>query len=233
MGSNFTKFSEEFHSKTGYQILNHNIPELLIVKFTDEFEAEKKIRKIDGVKEINLLCTVHLNQLLQSYYIPTVFVEPNFDQCSAIFKKFIPLPLYVRALNYSEKTLSKIFSYPVYEKLPAPIFEIYHVKDPKFTLNEYHLLSFKLLSLDDSRQIYKLSSKINAILKSYFERRDYDLVELYLEFGKYNNQITLATVFQFNSFVLKPISNSPELIFDNQHPSKLKQVFLNFQKLIY
>ncbi len=233
MGSNSRRLIEQFKTKTGYQIISHNIPDLLIVKFTDEIETEKKIRKIDGVKEVNLLCTVHINQLLQSYYIPTVFVEPNFDQCSVIFKNFIPLPLYVRVLNYSEKTLSKIFNYPVYEKLPAPIFEIYHIKDTKFPLNEYHLLSFKLLSLDDSRQIFKLSSKINAILKSYFERRDYDLVELFLEFGKYNNQITLATIFQFNSFVLKPISNSTELIFDNQPPSKLKQVFLNFQKLIY
>lgn len=233
MGSNSIRFTEEFQSKTGYKILNHNVPEFLVIKFTDEIEAENKIRKINGVKEINFLCTVHLNQLLQSYNIPTVFVEPNFDQSLVIFKKYFPLPLYVRALNYSEKTLSRIFNFPVYEKLPAPIFEIYHQKDPKFPLNEYHLLSFRLLSLDDSRQIFKLSSKINAILKSYFERRGYDLVELYLEFGKYNNKITLATVFQFNSFVLKPISNSPELIFDNQPPSKLKQVFLNFQKLIY
>lgn len=233
MGSNSTRLTEQFNTKTGYQILNHNIPDLLIVKFTDEIETEKKIRKIDGVKEVNLLCTVHINQLLQSYNIPTAFLEPNFDQSSVVFKKFIPLPLYVRVLNYSEKTLSKIFNYPIYEKLPAPIFEIYHTKDHKFPLNEYHLLSFKLLSLDDSRLIFKLSSKINAILKSYFERRGYDLVELYLEFGKCNNQITLSTIFQFNSFLLKPISKSPELKIDNQPPSKLKQVFLNFQKLIY
>jgi len=37
-----------------------------------------------------------------------------------------------------------------------------------------------------------MTSKVNAILKSYFERRDLLLIDFKLEFGRYHNEIIVA-----------------------------------------
>ncbi len=217
----------------GYVTIAHSFPETVKIKFTDEFHFDGRVKKFSGLGEIHSLCTAHFHKLLSTYNIPTAYVDsPNSDEI--VFIKHQKLPILIRIHNYSNKTFNKIFNLKEKIKLVAPIYEIYHKNHLKYPLNEYHLLSFNIISLDESREIIKLASKVNIVIKSFFERRGYDLQMLELEFGKGNSQIFLTTLFTIDKFKLKPHnSNQPNFDFEKIPLTKLREVFISFQKMIY
>lgn len=219
--------------KVGYIFTPNSFPDTIRIKFTDEFQYDGKVKKFSGLADINSFCTTHFHKLLLSYNIPTAYIDsPSTHEI--VFIKHQPLPLNVRIYNYSNKILNKIFNSKDETKLPSPIYEIYHINCPKYPLNEYHLLSFNLMSIDESRELIKLSSKINVIIKSFFERRGYDLLTLELEFGKNNSQLILTKIFTIDSFKLKPHNFTQQTLdLDKIPPAKLKEVFISFQKMIY
>ena len=81
------------------------------------------------------------------------------------------------------------------EPLRHPIFELYLKNDALHDplVNEYHAYALGIAQPEDIRGIYRLSNKINAILRSFFERRDILLVDFKLEFGRNEeDQLILA-----------------------------------------
>ena len=56
-------------------------------------------------------------------------------------------------------------------------------------INEHHALALGYAEPEEMRTIGRLASKINAILKSYFERRGFLLVGFKIEFGKQEDRI--------------------------------------------
>lgn len=222
-----------FSNKFGITTYPHKLPDSFIIKFNDEYLINNKVKKIDGIGSINCFCTAQLQKLFQSYNILTSYLDSHSEK-ELVYKNFQKIPIVVRVLNFSDKNLAKVFESSPNEKLLTPIFEFYFNDNRKISLNEYHLLAFGVLSIEDSRQIIKIASKINAILKSFFDRRGYDLVEIPLEFGKINNQIVHTSIFTADSIKIKP-KNDNNLSFDFSltRPTKIKEVFLNFQKLIY
>jgi hypothetical protein len=90
-------------------------------------------------------------------------------------------------------------------QLQLPIFE-YHFGDSKDSLvSESHLISFNFCTYDELKFINRLCTKLNAILKSFFERRNALLVELTCIFGKFDGKINL--VGDFSPFSFKVIGN--------------------------
>ena len=67
-----------------------------------------------------------------------------------------------------------------------PILEFYLKDDAKHDplINEDHILSFEHATEEEIKQIKRLTQKINAVLKSYFFRRNMLLVDFKLEFGR-------------------------------------------------
>jgi len=75
-----------------------------------------------------------------------------------------------------------------------PVLEYYlkndELHDPM--INEYHAYAFGYATPDETKAINRIASKVNAILKSFFDRRNLVLVDFKLEFGKRGGEIFLA-----------------------------------------
>ncbi len=147
---------------------------------------------------------------LKEYHIPAAFVK-NVDKNHLKFIKYEKFPFFVKILNITDKRTAKIFGDKEGKQLGIPLYE-FHFGDGKDTLiSESHLISYNLCSNDDLKLISRMCSKINAVLKSFFERRNLLFAEVSCNFGRCNDKIYLTDDFTPKSIKVLPINNEAKL----------------------
>ncbi|MBU2444865.1 MAG: hypothetical protein KJ666_04735 [Bacteroidetes bacterium] len=218
--------------EVGKKIYDNLMPDTYLIHFENDTKINGNSKRVPGIGEINQRCAVHFFQLLNSYNIPSCFLM-NKSSSEIIVQKYEKLPIQLKILNYVDKNSTKIFKVKLSERLTTPIFEIYYNSASKYLINESHLLAFNIATLDESKVMTRIASKVNAIFKSYFERRDYNLAEVDLEFGKIQGRISLTSTFGYENIKLLPKGDSPALEFKSNTPRRIKESCINFQKLIY
>ena len=140
---------------------------------------------------------------LKEYHIPAAFIKAQ-DKKSLKFIMHERLPFIVKILNLIDKRTAKIFSKKEGHPLKLPIFE-YHCGTGRETLvSESHLVTFDMCSIEDLKLINRICSKVNAVLKSFFERRGEILAEVNCLFGKSENKIYLVDDFTPKSLKIMP-----------------------------
>ena len=131
---------------------------------------------------------------LKEFHIPAAFVKAQ-DNNSLKFIKHERLPFTVKILNLIDKRTAKIFSKKEGHSLKLPIFEYHYGIGKDSLVSESHLVTFDLCSIEDIKLINRICSKVNAVLKSFFERRGEILAEVDCSFGKSENKIYLVDDF--------------------------------------
>lgn len=168
---------------------------LLIQEFKDDataFDGAKK-GKIPHKGEINNSISSFLFEYLDSYHIPTHFVR-KLSATEMLVKQLTIIPIEVVIRNVATGSLTRRYEIPEGTVLEYPILEHY-LKNDKLgdpLINEYHAYAFGLATPEEMRSISRVASKVNAILKSFFDRRGLILVDFKLEFGKFNDGIMLG-----------------------------------------
>ena len=78
--------------------------------------------------------------------------------------------------------------------LEEPVLEYHYKKDELHDplINDYHIMALKLDSEEEMERIKDLSFKVNDILKEFFEKKNIDLIDFKLEFGRHKGEILLA-----------------------------------------
>ncbi len=182
----------EGKAKRLYQI---DKPDLLIQEFKDDATAfnGKKRGKIKDKGALNNEISSFLFEYLEGYHIPTHFVKKLSDS-EMLVKKLEVIPLEVVVRNIAAGSLCKRYGVKEGLELQYPIIEHYlksdQLGDPP--LNEYHIYAFCLALPEELKTVNRMASKVNAVLKSFFERRGIKLVDFKLEFGRHKGQILLG-----------------------------------------
>lgn len=161
------------------------------IEFLDTIIIDKtkfKIKDI-GIKTTEL-CT-YFFEYLTGYQVPTAYVKRDSNNIIK-YVDYTEFKFVVKILNLSDKRLSKIFGIKENAELKLPVYEFRYGNLKDNVINESHLITFDLCSSEDMKIILRISSKINAVLKSFFERRDETLTELDLTFGKFQDKIYLC-----------------------------------------
>lgn len=167
-------------------------------------DGDKKV-KIKSLGEKFASINSFFFEYLKEYHIPAAFVK-NHDKTSLKFIKYTKFPFSIKILNMVDKRTAKIFKKKEGELLALPVFEI-HLGDGKDSLiSESHLLTFDLCSVEDFKIINRICSKVNAVLKSFFERRGYLMAETTCNFGKYDDKIFIVDDFTPRSLKVIPIN---------------------------
>lgn len=182
--------------------------EFRLAEYKDYFvtQKHKKITSKD-LGEKTTLINSYFFEYIKGYNIPCAFVKKNGEK-ELQFLKFDDFPFRIKIINSADARTAKIFSIKVGSSLQLPILE-YHYGDLKDSvITESHIISFDLCSYDDLKLINRLCSKINAIVKSFFERRNLSLLELTCIFGKFEGKIYLVD--DFSPLSIKVSSNKSE-----------------------
>ena len=181
-----------------YQILEYS--DFLLVN------GNKKLR-IKKIGEKLASLNLFFLDFFKEYHIPAAVVKSH-DKNSIKLAKHERYPFHIKILNVIDRRTSKIFTKKESELLNLPVFEIHYGDEKDSVVSEGYLISFDLCTNEELKLIYRICSKVNAVLKSFFERRGYLLAEVSCYFGKSDDRIFLVD--EFNSRSIKYISMNKE-----------------------
>ncbi|MBA4251371.1 MAG: hypothetical protein C0425_08900 [Chlorobiaceae bacterium] len=148
-------------------------------------------------------------EYINEYNIPNGYLE-HIDKNSVKLSNHENFSFYIKINNVVNKNLAKTFSKKEYDTLYIPILETY-ISEQNNLINDNHIACFDLAPLADFKVMNRICTKLNVVLKSFFERRNLIFAELNCFFGKYQDKIFL--IGDFSPLSLK--------VFD---PSKLKDL---------
>jgi len=192
------------------------VQEYKLIEFYDYFYNQKN--KKNNLKNYGEK-SAHLNNFFFDYFkgynIPVAFEKKESKKKLQLLKTD-EFPFRVTIINNADSRTAKLFPIKAGTPLQLPIIE-YHYGDSRDSLvTESHIISFNLCTYDELKFINRLCSKLNAIVKSFFERRNAVLVELTCIFGKFDSKIYL--VGDFSPLCLKVI----DIEYDAKKPDPYK-----------
>ncbi len=167
----------------------------LIFAFTDNFMATDGVQqgKIKGKSAMNNAIAGQIFEYLESYNVPTHFIS-NLNEKEMQVKNLNLLPVDVVISNSPDKSLCKRYGFEEGKLLHSPVIEYYY-KNDKFKnplVNESHLSALKIISQEEVFHLGRSVSKVNAVLKPFFERRNLILTELHLQLGRYKGYLLIG-----------------------------------------
>ncbi len=180
----------------------------LMIEYPDHFiSAQNKKIHVKNLGEKFAGINSFFYEYLKEYHIPCAFVK-NHKENSLVFLKFDQLAFSVKILNAADKRTAKIFPIKEGNPLELPVFE-YHYGNSKHSLvSESHLISFDLCTNEDLKLINRICSKINAVIKAFFERRNEVVAEIICSFGKFQGKLYLVDDFSPLSLKVFPNGNA-------------------------
>ena len=167
----------------------------VIIEFKDaesDFDGEKKAKFKNKGALRNTISNI-IFEYLEGYNIPTHFASV-VSEIEMKARKLSMIPITVVVRNVAAGSLSERFKIEKGVQLKYPVLE-YYLKDEKLDnplILESHAYAFDYASPEEMKHISRLASKVNAVLKSFLERRRIKLVDYKLEFGRYKNIIMLG-----------------------------------------
>jgi phosphoribosylaminoimidazole-succinocarboxamide synthase len=182
-----------------------------LVEYHDYFISQKN-KKVNSknLGEKTAALNIYFFEYFKEYNIPSAYLK-KVNNKSITLLKVEEFPFHIRIINTADARTSKIFSIKAGSSLQLPIME-YHYGDSKDSIiNESHIISFNLGSYDELKLINRICSKLNAIVKSFFERRNASLLELTCRFGKFEGKVLLIDNFSPLSVKVSSIKTDDKL----------------------
>lgn len=176
----------------------------MLLKYQDFLVTEdyKKIKVKDLASKFASINAFFFDYL-KEYHIPVLFLKTQ-NGSSLKFIKHERFPFFIKILNTIDKRTAKIFGKKEGEQLNLPVFEIHHPDGKDSLVTESHLITFDICTNEELRLMNRICSKVNAVLKFFFERRNVLLSEIICRFGKSENKIYLVDDFTPTSIKIIP-----------------------------
>jgi len=193
-------------------ILHKDIPfdegNYQLIEYLDNYQiADGKKVKVKEIGKKVALTNAFFFDYLKEYHIPTAFLRKDGDN-SLKFSTYQEYPFRIKILNSADRRNSKIFGMKEGSELSLPIFEFHYGCGKESMISESHLIAFDLCNPEDMKLITRICSKINAVLKSFFERRNETLAEVCCHFGKHEDKVFLIGDFSPASLKIFPKDES-------------------------
>ncbi|WP_200762154.1 phosphoribosylaminoimidazolesuccinocarboxamide synthase [Nitrosophilus alvini] len=161
---------------------------LYIAEFKDDltaFDAQKKGSEA-GKGALNCQISSLLFELLEENGIPTHYVK-RLNENEMLIKRAEMIPIEVVVRNIATGSLTRRLGIPDGKVLPFSLVEFYYKNDELHDpiINDEHALILDLArSESELEELKRLGREINVILKSFFDKRELNLVDFKVEFGR-------------------------------------------------
>ncbi len=193
-----------------------------------DFISNKNSKKISS-KDIGAnfaKINIHFLDYLKEYHVPVASVK-LIDENTIKFLRYNEIKFSVRILNYIDRRTAKIFNKKEFEILDLPLYEYIYGDGEDNIVSESHLISFNLINFEHLKIVNRICSKVNAILRSYFERRGEFLGEVTCSFGEHGNKIYLVSDFTPVSLKILNLNNNSIDPYKLDTPSNVRK-YTNF-----
>ena len=192
-----------FYSGKTKNLYHTDNPEQLILHFKDDiyFRNVKGKKVIKKKGELNNSISTTIFKFLKGYHIQSHFIK-SLKSNEMLVKNLEMIPIFCIIWNFATSDLCKRYGLKNGKILTYSIIE-YYLKNAKLRnpmINMDHVAAFGFASPREMEFIDKTARKINAVLKSFFDRRDLKLVTFKLKFGRFHNQILLGDAINPDTF---------------------------------
>lgn len=187
---------EKLYEGKAKQIFRTDNEENVIVHYKDDataFNGEKKAQ-IQNKGVLNNQITSMIFEMLNKNGIKTHFIEKLNDR-DQLCKRVEIVPLEVIVRNVAAGSMAKRLGLEEGFKLKTTIFELSYKDDSLGDplINDYHAVGIGVTTFEELNNIYKMTAKINDILKDFFKKQNIDLIDFKIEFGRLpNGEVVLA-----------------------------------------
>jgi phosphoribosylaminoimidazole-succinocarboxamide synthase len=170
----------------------------VIMHYRDDATAfnAKKHAELARKGLVNNYFNAFIMRYLQVHGIPTHF-ERLLNSRESLVKRLTMIPVECVVRNKAAGSICQRLGIEEGRDLSPPVFEFFYkddsLNDP--LINDSHIVSFDVASRADIEEMKALTFKVNNALHPLFENAGLILVDYKLEFGRYNNQITLGDEF--------------------------------------
>jgi len=208
------KKKKKLYEGTSKKIYTLEDSDQIILEFKDDalvFERSKP-EMIKGKGTINKDISSFIFKYLEGFHISTHFIK-DLGGREMLTKRLEMIPVEVVMHNVAAGNLCERYNIEYEKELSSPIMELYLKTGGRNNpmVNMTHIVAFQLATPDEIRMIERMTSKINAVLKSFFSRRDFQLIDFKLEFGRYKNKILLGDEISLDTCRVWDISNETKL----------------------
>lgn len=193
------KSMEQMHPDNVNIDVIHSLPD------TTKYIKGSRLR-FKGLGEKNSIINSFFLDFLKGYNLPVLFRE-RVDANKIAFHPHTPLPVIIRVINYTDQKMAHTFSLEYGTPLSTPVLLHFLHREPIVFLSESQLISFNVLPVQHLRSINRLAGKTNAVLKSFFERRNLVLCEFICSFGIVDEKIAVIGDFLSPSLQVASVTN--------------------------
>jgi len=181
-----------------------SVEDKLKISFSDSLIIGKSSKaRVKNIGSRIVKINSFFHEYLSGYNIPTAYAFTEGEN-TLVLDHYDPLNFHVKIQNIAGKRISKIFGVREFSEITIPLYEFFLDDEEKFVLSENHLNSFLLLTNEEYKMILRISSKVNAVLKSFFERRGFVLATVNLKYGRLKNGKIVSTG-DYSPFSIKVI----------------------------
>jgi len=165
------------------------------VYYKDDATAFNGVKKaqIENKGVLNNSITTALFEILEQKGIKTHFIKKLSDR-EQLCKKVEIIPLEVIVRNVAAGSMAKRYGIEEGTELKTTVFELSYKNDELGDplINDYHAVAMGLATFEELLEIYHLASEINDTLKDVFFKKDINLIDFKVEFGRFHGEIILA-----------------------------------------
>ncbi len=169
------------------QLFATDDPDRIIIHYTDAATAFNNVKKatIERKGVLNNAISTILFRELRKAGVPTHYIETLNDRdqlCRRV--KIIPLEVIVR--NTIAGSMARRLGIEEGTQPSNVIYDICYKNDELGDplINDHHAVALGLATYGELAEIYRLTARINEVLKELFERINIRLVDFKIEFGK-------------------------------------------------
>ncbi len=179
----------------GKRVYATSDPATAVVYFKDEAMAFHGLKRgrILGKGEVNNIVCGHLFQLLAEKGIENHYIE-QVDARQSLVKRVEIIPIAVKVRNRVAGSLTQRIGLAIGTKLDSPIIELElrdeYLENP--LINGTHAVALHLVTNEELRLIIEKARRVNEIITEYMADIGVELVDIKLEFGRYDGRILLA-----------------------------------------
>ncbi len=176
-------------------LYNTGSPDQCLLEFTDAATAlnGNKVGSIANKGRVNAEASAHLFQVLAERGIPNHFIR-QVGESALLVRRLAIIPMEVVVRNVAAGSLVRRLGIEEGAALQRPVLEFYlddgSLEEP--LINRYHALALDLASASEMVFMEEEAWRINSVLKDFLALCGLTLVDLKLEFGRYDGRILLG-----------------------------------------
>jgi len=169
------------------QVFATDDPNLIIMHYKDSATAFNNIKKATIANKgiLNNAISTIIFHRLQDAGIKTHYIETLNDR-DQLCRKVAIIPLEVIVRNIIAGSMAKRLGIEEGTKPSNVIYDICYKKDELGDplINDHHAVAMGIVTYDELRTIYDMTSRINSVLIDIFKQVNIKLVDFKIEFGK-------------------------------------------------